>query len=154
MKKKTTSIFTEPYHLVRMLGEAALLVLASIRAFISGASVAAKEPVITSTEANKSYLLMREELKTEETKEAWKRFVLTGLAIEAFLTVLILWHGILGNYLIAIQLVFLLAASIILFGYKPWILRNKSVVSFLQYVKNIQKDPGCLLLWNSLNVLD
>lgn len=154
MKKKTYSLLSEPYYLVKMLWEAVLLVFASVRTIISGASKAAKEEAITNTEATQSYARMEKELETDETKGAWKRFLFTGLGIQAFLIVITLFHGFLGNYFIFLELLFLLVGSVVLFGYKPWILRNKSVVSFPQYIKNISKDPGCLLLWNSLNVLD
>lgn len=154
MKKKPNSIWTEPYYLVQMLWEAVRLVAASVRSVISGASRAAKEDAITNKEANESYLRMREELKTEETKQAWRRFLVTGLIIQTFLIVITLLHGVLGNYFIFLELLVLLVGSFVLFGYKPWILRNKLVISFPQYLKSIFKDPGSLLLWNSLNILD
>lgn len=154
MKKKNDSLLTEPYQLIRMLWEAVLLVFASIRAAVLGASKASKEQDITPEEAKASYAAMLADLKTDETKLGWKRFLLTGIAIQAFLIVLTLLHVLLGNYIIFLELIVLSGASILLFGYKPWILRNKAVVSFPQYLKKVSKDPGCLILWNSLNQLD
>lgn len=154
MTKKKDSFFTEPYHLVKMLWEAVLLVVASVRTGILGASRVSKEKTATQQEAKESYRAMQEDLKTVDTKAAWKRFLLTGLGIQAFLVVITLLHVLSGNFVTFLQLLVLLIGCFVLFGYKPWILRNKMVVSFPQYVKKLPSDPGCLILWNSLNVLD
>lgn len=152
--KKKDSILAEPYNLIKMVVEAARLVGAGLKAVLVGARQASNDPATSTKEAKEGYAQMQAELKEEGASDAWKRFIYTGLAIQAFLIVLTLSHVVLGNYLIFAQLLCLTVACIWLFGYKPWILRNKARVTFVQYTKRLSKDPGCLLLWNSIKLLD
>lgn len=152
-EKKKESWWLEPYHLLKMMGEGVLLAATMFKSGLTAWS-AKPEP----TDETASAVLKAErarfaniaaEMKEDEFMPAWRRFLLTGMLIEVFLGVFALAHLVEGSWFVGIQLLVLTGVSIVFFGYKPWIIRNKRHVSFARYVRLLKTDIRALGLWYS-----
>lgn len=152
-EKKKESWWLEPYHLLKMMGEGVLL---AVTIFKSGLTAWAAKP--ENTDETAAAVLKAErarfsniaaEMKEDEFMPAWRRFLLTGMLIEVFLGVFALAHLVEGSWFVGIQLLALTGVSIVFFGYKPWIIRNKRHVSFARYIRLLKTDVRALGLWYS-----
>ena len=152
-EKKKESWWLEPYHLLKMVGEAVLLVGTLFKSGFHAWS--AKSDDADETEAavlkaeHARFAKIAAEMKEDEFMPAWRRFLLTGMLIEVFLGVFALAHLVEGSWFLGTQLLVLTGVAIVFFGYKPWILRNKRHVSFAKYVRLLKTDVRALGLWYS-----
>lgn len=146
----------EPVNLVKMVGAAALLVGTFLRVgYQEAVAMKDEKPVILgNAQEIKDFQFIADEFKEEGVMTSWKRFLWTSLIIEGCLLVLTLAHFAYGNWFVGIQLGFLCLLSIIFFGYKPWLVRNRRSVSFVTYIVRIKKDPKALCLWLSFKGLE
>lgn len=152
-EKKKESWWLEPYHLLKMLGEGALLIVTIAK---SGTK-AWTERLDNAKESNAEELKMeqalfqniREEMKADDFLPAWRRFLLTGMLIEVFLAMFTVAHFLEGSWFVGLQLLGLTCVSIVFFGYKPWIIRNERYIAFPKYVRLLKTDIRALGLWYS-----
>lgn len=149
--KKKESLWMEPYNILKLLGSAFLLVGAFIKSGFNHISSDTKSIADTSDEDKKRYAAIQEELQEKSAASAWRRFLLTGMLVQTFLTVFTIAHFFEGNWFVGVQLLLMTLASLVLFGYKPWIIRNKRYVSFAKYLRVLKTDLKALLLWYSYN---
>lgn len=154
-KKKSTSIFLEPYNLLQVLGQGIALIWSTLVQTAKDARQESQKDDPSNEVGKEAYTAVDNEFKNPEFKKSWKTFLYRSLAIQAFLLVLTLTHLAFGNLWLGLQLSLVFAGSIIFFGYKPWIRRNKRVVSFMTYLrKGVKADPQALMLWLSLKECD
>lgn len=149
--KKKESPWMEPYNIFKLLGSAFLLVGAFIKSGFNHVSSNTKAVTDTSDEDKKRYAAIQEELQEDISASAWRRFLLTGMLIQTFLSVFTIAHFLEGNWFVGVQLFLMTLASLVLFGYKPWIIRNKQYVSFSKYLRVFKTDLKALGLWYSYN---
>ncbi len=150
-KKKSTSVFLEPYNLLVLLGQSMALIGSSIMQGFKDARVESQQPEVSNNAAKEAYTTLSKEFETPEFQKNWRVFLLRGLCVQGFLLVLSLTHLLFGNVWLSLQLLVVFSGSVLFFGYKPWIRRNKQVVSFMTYLrKGLRQDPKALLLWTSL----
>lgn len=149
-KKKSSSVFLEPYNLLQILSQSIALIWSTLKNAFSEAKNSASESEVLS-EHKKAYDAAQQEFETPEFQTKWRIFLLRSLAVQIFLFVLTLLHLVWGNLFIALQLTVVFTGSIVFFGYKPWIIRNKRIVPFRTFLRTgIAEDPNALLLWKSL----
>lgn len=149
--KKKDSPWMEPYNIFKLLGSAFLLVGTAIKSGFNYIVSDTNSIADTSDEEKNRYAAIKEELQAESSASAWRRFLLTGMLIQTFLTVFTIAHFFEGNWFVGVQLLLMTFASIVLFGYKPWIIRNKRYVSFAKYLRVLKTDLKALALWYSYN---
>lgn len=152
-EKKKESWWLEPYHLLKMLGEAVLLAGAMFKSGFNAwaaKSESTDETAAATLKAEQArFANIAAEMKEDDFMPAWRRFLLTGMLIEVFLGVFALAHLVEGSWFLGIQLLVLTGVAIVFFGYKPWIIRNKRHVSFARYVRLLKTDIRALGLWYS-----
>ena len=149
--KKKDSPWMEPYNILKLLGSAFLLVGAAIKSGFNYILSDKNSTSDTSDEEKIRYAVIQEELQEKSAIGAWHRFLLTGMLIQTFLTVFTIAHFVEGNWFIGVELLLMTFTSIVLFGYKPWIIRNKRYVSFAKYLRVVKTDLKALALWYSYN---
>ena len=150
-KKKSTSVFLEPYNLFLLLGQSIALLSSSIVQGFKDARLESQQPELSDNLKKEAYAKISEEFDTPEFQKNWRTFLLRGLCVQGFLLVLTLTHLLFGNIGLGLQLLIVFIGSVVFFGYKPWIRRNKQMVSFMTYFRSgLRQDPQALLLWTSL----
>lgn len=148
-KKKTSSIFFEPYNLLMIVVQGAALFFSSIvQAFKDIRSESKKPADPGNVQGKAAYVALSAQFENPDFEQNWRGFLLRVLCVQALLLFLTISHVVFGNWFISLQLLVILLASIVLFGYKPWVRRNKRVVSFITYVRQeVWKDPKSMILW-------
>lgn len=150
-KKKSSSVFFEPYNLLLILGQSAALLFSSVAQAFKDVRSNSEESDFSDEESKAAYAATSAEFDTPEFEKNWKTFLQRALCVQGILLFLTLAHALFGNFFMSVQLLLVFTASIIFFGYKPWVRRNKRVVSFMTYLrKDLWRDPKSMLLWINL----
>ncbi len=152
-KPKKPSIFEVPYLFVRFILEGIAVLGTAIKVSVRGIkNIPSAEPEVQDAVMKSKYDAFSKEFETPEFKQSWRAYILRGLAIQTILLTITIAHIIAGDLIIAAQMIILTIASILFFGYRPWIWRNKKIITFYTYLKmGLKKDPQALFLWKNLD---
>ena len=140
---------TEPYQLGRVIVEAFKFAFALFKT--------STEEILQQEQADykdAKFELIKQELSTDAGKLQWRNFLIFGMSIQLVFTVLLLLSLFFGSWLSFVQALSLLLLSVVVYGYRPWIVKHKKCVSFKTYVKKIPSDLGILWLPNSLLLVE
>ena len=151
---KKSSIFLAPYNLLQILVESFRVAKAL---FVESWRIAKDENKehtgIDVEKAQQDYKGIAQEFESEEFEQKWRVYITYSLVIQISLTVLFAWHLLSGGFIVAFEMLLIVVASVLFFGYRPWIRRNKLLISFVSYIRyGIRQDPSALLLWKSFDL--
>lgn len=113
-----------------------------------------KTPTINAEIERQLFDNIRKELSAKDSPELWKKYLIFNLSIQIIFIGMALFSIYFGAWLSFGTLVLLLCLSLVVSGYKPWILKYKKYVSFSQYLVQLPKDWAILWLPSSLHLIE
>lgn len=148
---KITTMLKAPYVLGQALLNGVLLSFSVLKLLAKTSRENTQQVEENNTDGRLLYEEINNLFKDPVYQARWRKYIWRCLFIECFLLVVLCINIAYGSLIPSIQMTILLLGSVLFFSYRPWIIRNKRVVSFGYFlVKGLKKDMRALLLWESL----
>ncbi len=88
-----------------------------------------------------------------QTKKAWRNYLAVAAIVQVFFAINFLMQIATGNWFSGLQMILMFVIAFFGFGFRVWMLRERTVQSFVVYLRDACKHPMKACVFNALHLM-